>query len=175
MRFRALMPFIVYPTIIYFLSYFGTPLNVFSVLCVIGGMLSVSMFEYLLHRFAFHNRKIPRKVKKLVSNGHVFHHRYPQLIDNLILPLTITLPVSLILLVTFVVLFGTDYMFWFYIGEVGIYYIYEFMHFTAHHYPLNLPFFKQMREYHLSHHQSKPNSRFMITTPIWDWVFRTHR
>lgn len=174
MRFRALMTFILFPIAIYLVSYFGVPVTWLSVLVFVCGFLAAGLAEYTLHRVAFHNRKLPRKIKRLISNGHVFHHRYPQLAENLILPLTIVFPISLILLSSFALLFGTGYVFWFYLAVILSYFLYEFLHYTSHHFPLNLPYFKQMQAYHLSHHKSKPNSRFMITNPLWDWVFGTY-
>lgn len=173
MKFRALMPFIIFPAIIYFLSYYGTPISWISVLSVFSGFLIGGLPEYFVHRFAFHNRKLSRKVKKLISYGHTYHHRYPQLTEDLILPLTIVLPISLVLLCLFTLVFGTAYVFWFYTGLMSSYFLYEAMHYLAHHSTINLPYFKQMREHHLAHHKSKPNSKFSITNPLYDWLFGT--
>jgi dihydroceramide fatty acyl 2-hydroxylase len=175
MKFRAILPFLVYPIIVYFMSYFGIPIGFYSILCFVGGFLCVGLSEYFLHRVAFHNRKLPRKIKRFMSHAHVYHHRYPQRTDDLVLPIFITLPISFFFFSLFVLFFGTEYVFWFYAGEIFSYFLYEFMHYSAHHFPINLPYFKEMRERHLSHHTNSPNSKFMITNPLWDIVFRTYR
>lgn len=175
MKLRGLLPFILFPTIIFLLSYFGTPLTALTPLAIIGGFLFAGLAEYFLHRVMFHNRRLPRKLKKLISHGHIYHHRYPDRVDDLILPVFLVLPASLILLGSFVLLFGWSYAFWFYIGVMFSYFLYEFVHYSTHHIPLNLPYFKQMQAYHLRHHKDRPNSKFMITNPFWDWVFGTYK
>ncbi len=111
MRVRAIIPFVLFPIIIYLLSYFGVPITWLALLCAVSGFLFGGLAEYFLHRVAFHNRKLPRKIKRVVSNGHVAHHRNPQLTENLVLPFTIVLPISLVLSGLFVVAFGTSYIF----------------------------------------------------------------
>lgn len=175
MKIRTVLPFVLFPAIIYFLSFYGTPISFLTPVAILCGFLLSGLAEYFIHRIAFHNRRLPRKLKKLISHGHVYHHRYPQLTDDLTLPLGITLPMSLLLLFLSCLIFGVSYAFWIYIGIVGSYFLYEFVHYSSHHLTINLPYFKQMREYHLSHHKDSPNSKFMITNPLWDWVFRTTR
>jgi hypothetical protein len=175
MKLRVVLPFILFPAIIYFLSFYGTPLTLYTSAYIVGGFLLAGLAEYFIHRVAFHNRRIPRKLKKLISHGHVYHHRYPQRTDDLILPIGIILPVSLILLCLFISVFGTPYMFWFYSGVMSSYFLYEAVHYSYHHFTINLPYFRQMQAYHLSHHNDSPNSKFMITNPLWDWIFGTYR
>lgn len=173
MRLRSIFPFIAFPVITTILLFYSAPVTVFTPFVFILGFLTAGFVEYFMHRFAFHNRKIPRKVKRLISNGHVYHHRNPHLTDNLVLPLSITLPLSLASLVAFCALFGISYSFWFYLGVMLSYFLYEFMHYAAHHLDTNLPYLKQMKKYHLEHHMKTPNNKFMITHPIFDWLFRT--
>lgn len=175
MRPKVVIPFVLYPILIAFLSFYGVILDVTAIFILCAGFLCVTLSEYFLHRCIFHSKILPRKLKKLISHGHVYHHRYPLKTDNLILPIFITLPVSLFFLSIYILLFGTAYCFWFYTGEVAAYFLYEFMHYTAHHCQLTLPYLKKMRQYHLEHHKYYPNKQFMITIPIWDILFKTKK
>ncbi|CAN5146164.1 hypothetical protein BH09PAT1_BH09PAT1_8100 [soil metagenome] len=175
MRFRTITPFVIFPLVTYFLTYFGIPFTWFALLSVVGGFLFGGLAEYLLHRVAFHNRELPRKIKRLISNGHVLHHRNPQLTENLILPLTTVLPISLVLLGFFMVIFGTSYSFWFYTGVLSSYFLYEFIHFYSHHINLKIPILNYLKKYHLEHHFSSSSKHFMITNPLFDLLFGTFK
>lgn len=170
-----LLPFAAYIIILGILFIWGAPFSLLSMVAFIAGLVTFSTIEYVVHRFGFHSKIPNRKLKRYITNGHVYHHRNPQKIKKLFIPLSIALPASLIPLGIFMLIFGHMYGFWFYLGMVCLYFLYEFMHYSAHHYPINLPFFRQMREYHLSHHKNKPNSRFSITNPFWDWALNTYR
>jgi dihydroceramide fatty acyl 2-hydroxylase len=129
--------------------------------------------EYGFHRFFFHNKRLPRRVKKFLSNGHVYHHRYPDNQDRLFLPVSLTFPISILYLCICGLIFGLYSMFWFYIGLISGYFIYEFMHYAAHHYNFHGLMFKYMKIYHIAHHTKAPQRNFMVSNPAVDFIFRS--
>jgi sterol desaturase/sphingolipid hydroxylase (fatty acid hydroxylase superfamily) len=42
-----------------------------------------------------------------------------------------------------------------------------------HHPKFRLPLLGRLRRWHLEHHYSKKAGNFGVTTPVWDYVFRT--
>lgn len=164
----------IYLTLICLLFCF-TPSTVLAIPMFILGLFIWNVFEYVFHRFAFHNRSIPKIIRRYLTNGHLYHHRYPNKIDNLLLPINLTLPVSMGALLLVYCSFGLDDLAWFYTGLILGLFSYEFMHFAAHHMNINLRVFKVMKQYHLAHHFKSPKKKFMVSCPLMDYFFRTNR
>lgn len=137
----------------------------------IVGILFWNIFEYVFHRYAFHNPQLPRKYKKYIGNGHRFHHRFPANTNDLLLPVTLTLPFSLLSLIPVYFIFGSSGLGWYYLGLISGLTLYEFMHYAAHHLKINNRYFKFMKRYHLKHHFKSPNSNFMVSNPLFDYIF----
>lgn len=167
------MMYVIYPLIIVWLFCVSCIFDWMSVTMFCIGFLLWNVLEYCFHRFAFHNRKIPRKIRRWLTNGHIVHHRFPNRKENLALPIALTLPVSLIGLGITYLATGITYLNWFYSGLILGLYSYEMMHYAAHHWNLNNAWFRYMKQHHLSHHYKTPNSKFMVSNPLLDFLFRT--
>lgn len=174
MTVNQIASYTIFPVIIAGLFYLQSPLSLFSVAMFIIGLLFWNTFEYMFHRFAFHNKELPKSLKKTIGNGHRFHHRYPDNAENIQLPIGLTLPFSLLSLLLVYLVLGSSGVGWYYLGLILGLFHYEFMHYAAHHYKLNSKYFKWMKRYHLLHHHKTPNSRFMVSNPVYDYLFRTH-
>ena len=175
MKVNQILTYTIFPALIAVLFYFNPNVTLYSIPVFILGLLFWNMFEYVFHRFAFHNPALPRKLKRTLGNGHRFHHRYPEKAEDIQLPITLTLPFSLLSLLLVYLVIGATQLGWYYLGLILGLYSYEFMHYAAHHLKINLWFFKWMKRYHLMHHHKTPNSKFMVSNPFYDYLFRTHR
>ncbi len=173
MTVKHVSSFFVFPFIIGILFIFFHDFDVTSLIMLIVGLFMWNVFEYSFHRVAFHGSAIPKKLKRYLTNGHRFHHRYPDKIDNLILPVSLTLPFSLISLFVVYSIFGEVNISWYYLGLVIGLYSYEFMHYAAHHMKIKLKFFKYMKHRHLSHHFKNPKTKFMVSNPLFDYLLGT--
>ena len=62
-------------------------------------------------------------------------------------------------------------------AEVGLYaagYVaYEWVHWATHYRVPQGRILKALRRHHMIHHHAQPRARFGVTSPLWDWVFRT--
>lgn len=161
----------IFPIIIGTLLYYDFALGLSSIIMFLIGILFWNVFEYLFHRFAFHNSTLPRKVKRYIGNGHRFHHRYPENTTNLLLPVSLTLPFSLLSLLLIYLIFGANSLGWYYFGLISGMLHYEIMHYAAHHLKINSRYFKFMKHYHLKHHFKEPNKNFMVSNPLFDYLF----
>lgn len=152
----------------------NTDSTIYAIPMFILGISVWNVFEYTFHRWAFHNHKIPKIIRKYLTNGHIVHHRYPNKTKGLQLPLSLSLPVSLFNLAVIYLVFGSNNIGWFYLGLMGGgLLVYEFMHYAAHHLDINWKIFKDMKQYHLDHHYKTPKKKFMVSNPIMDWIFKT--
>jgi dihydroceramide fatty acyl 2-hydroxylase len=53
------------------------------------------------------------------------------------------------------------------------YLLYDLTHYATHHFPMRSGYAKYLKRYHMAHHYKDPNTRFGVSSPVWDWVFRT--
>lgn len=143
------------------------------------GLLIWTLSEYLFHRYILHGRfpagdsLIKKFLHERFDPLHWEHHARPfdgnhisgELKD--LLPLfLVAAPVSLLFPIYSVpiLLAGTIQS---YVGE-------EWLHYFLHYAKSRIPYFRYLKKYHLYHHSQRGmNLGYGITTPIWDFVFRT--
>lgn len=139
---------------------------------VVGG-LGWTLAEYLMHRFFFHfpATSDAMKVVTFISHGH--HHVSP--LDRRRLTAT---PVQLGSVVAlFVGLYGLTFAAPFaqaaLAGTLAGYAGYEAIHYLAHHGRPRGWLLKAIVDHHRRHHFEDSAKRWGISSPLWDWVFRT--
>jgi hypothetical protein len=59
-----------------------------------GGLFSWVLLEYSLHRFIFHSDAEKRFVPKVFSASHLYHHRNPKDASDLVMDLTMSVPIA---------------------------------------------------------------------------------
>jgi 4-hydroxysphinganine ceramide fatty acyl 2-hydroxylase len=132
------------------------------------GWLAWTLFEYCLHRWAFHG---PRKRGEKHSDpfNHHNHHVHP---DNIILNFSHRVVAISIIPISFTT---------FFIGHALISYVggillgassYILLHRMLHYRRFAL-FFPHLLKHHIWHHCKFPNKCFGITSTIWDRMFQT--
>jgi len=130
----------MYLPIIALMLYYSNARLEMSILTIaltfVGGMIFWSLFEYLIHRFAFHYFAESEKAKKIVYIIHGNPHEYPRDKERLFMPPVRALfwhrqYFALIWLVSG--LFGaSNYAFAFFPGFMLGYLIYGSMHYAIH-------------------------------------------
>jgi dihydroceramide fatty acyl 2-hydroxylase len=138
------------------------------------GVLSWTLLEYLLHRYVFHfapaeKSQLQRDASWLI---HGIHHDYPWDRDRLVMPPTVTAIIAASVWFGFRFLGSAEHA-WF-SGLVLGYVWYDLTHYYLHHAAPVTPVGKWLRRYHLVHHFQTPEVRYGITSPLWDFVFRTY-
>ena len=58
-------------------------------------------------------------------------------------------------------------------GFIVGYLIYDYIHYSTHHFPMRNRLAKYLKHYHLKHHYSGEGGRYGVSSPVWDWVFGT--
>ena len=139
----------------------------------LAGILSWTFFEYILHRFVFHFYPDWKFQQRLQFTMHGVHHQYPNDKDRLVMPVTVSIPLSFLLLGIFYLLlgnrawsFGSGFMFG--------YLAYDMIHYSIHFFTrVKHPVFLKLRQHHMDHHFRDTQRGFGVSSPFWDRIFRT--
>lgn len=138
------------------------------------GALAWTLLEYLMHRFLFHfpAKGDPGKVTTFIVHGH--HHVHPDEPSRLA-----ATPVQFLSLLALMwglwrLTLGDAWTIAL-AGTMTGYLAYEAVHHVVHHGSGGGPILRALRRHHLAHHHGGERSRWGISSPLWDWVFRTQR
>lgn len=134
-------------------------------LLALGGLLSWTLAEYLLHRYVYH------QLPSFLSVGHGLHHARPR--DHIGVPwwLTSVVVVAAFLLVS--QLLDPAAVGVFMAGIWLGYVLYCVAHHGSHRWQLRGRWFQNMRRRHLIHH-ARAQYNLGFTTELWDRVFGTY-
>lgn len=142
-----------------------------QIVWVIIGLVVFSLAEYLIHRYIFHFGDY-RSGKNWQSKIHGIHHDTPSDRERLALPMPIALGVSLVVFFLFKFLMGI-WAYGFFPGFISGYSLYLLIHFLIHTRKPPQNRLKVLWKNHHIHHHINEHKAFGVTTPFWDWVFRT--
>jgi sterol desaturase/sphingolipid hydroxylase (fatty acid hydroxylase superfamily) len=133
-----------------------------------------TLTEYVMHRFAFHFVPRSRLGVALAYLSHGVHHAYPRDPDRLVMPLIVSAPIGVALFAVGSLMFGR--FAWPFLGGFALGYLsYDLIHYHIHQHDPARGVFKWLRRYHFQHHFAAPDRQFGVSTPMWDYVFRTRR
>jgi sterol desaturase/sphingolipid hydroxylase (fatty acid hydroxylase superfamily) len=147
--------------------------------CWIGlpaaGLLLWSFLEYVLHSQAFH-RVTTVPVLQSLQQTHLDHHNEPKDTKQLVVRLARSLPVTAVLFAAaWAVLRSGPLAALLMVGVVSGYLAYEVLHYWIHLRGRRRWLLAPLVKHHLYHHYKDPSRCFGVTSPLWDWVFRTGR
>jgi sterol desaturase/sphingolipid hydroxylase (fatty acid hydroxylase superfamily) len=137
-----------------------------------GGVAFWTLFEYIMHRFAFHYDAETEKSRRFIYVMHGNHHEYPRDKNRLFMP-----PLPSILIST--TLFGICYLimgvhaFMFMPGFIFGYLLYGSMHYAIHAWNPPFKWMKGLWRNHHLHHYKDDHKGFGVSSTIWDHVFGT--
>jgi dihydroceramide fatty acyl 2-hydroxylase len=139
----------------------------------LGGLLSWTFAEYILHRYVFHWVNDTPRGKRIHFLLHGVHHDFPNDKDRLVMPLLTSVPFAVIFYSLFVFMMGTRLAEPFFAGFVIGYLGYDGTHYAVHHFKPRTRLGKWVRRHHMLHHHNDHEGGFGVSTPLWDLVFRT--
>lgn len=138
----------------------------------VAGMLTWTLTEYMMHRFAFHFPAKTPKGQKVIYTIHLVHHHYPHDEDRLFQPPLVNVILASVFLGIFYLLMGHN-AFYFTPGFVIGYILYSSMHYSIHKFKPPFPFLQKLWRHHTLHHYRCPDKAFGVSSPLWDYVFGT--
>jgi sterol desaturase/sphingolipid hydroxylase (fatty acid hydroxylase superfamily) len=166
----------MYLPVIILLLYFSITRLEFTfsyiILIFCSGLLSWTLFEYLMHRFAFHYVAHSPRAKRIIYIMHANHHEYPRDKERLFMPPAPSFIIASIIFSLFYVLIG-HHVFMFYPGFLLGYLMYGTMHFAIHAWNPPFKWMKPLWRNHHLHHYKQQERGFGVSTTIWDRVFGT--
>mgnify|MGYP000864712705 CR=1 FL=1 len=144
----------------------------------IAGLGIWTLAEYTLHRFVFHFRPRTPRQERLAFLFHGVHHAQPRCKTRLVMPPAVSIPLALVFYGVYAGVVGgllraPEWVAPLFGGFVFGYLMYDTTHYATHHFPMQRGYFKMVRRHHMLHHAKTPNRRFGVSSPLWDWVFRT--
>ena len=142
------------------------------------GLFLWTFAEYTLHRFLFHYAPKTPAQERIFFLFHGVHHAQPQVKTRLVMPLPVSLPMAfalyaLMYLVVAIVMRVPEWVGPLMSGFLIGYLMYDLTHYATHHWAMRSGAGKFLKRYHMQHHYKDPQSRFGVSSPIWDYVFRT--
>ncbi len=145
---------------------------------ILIGLFLWTFAEYTLHRFLFHHKPTSPRQERIFFLFHGIHHAQPQVKTRLVMPLPVSIPMALIFYGLFHLIAGTllgaaQWVPTLMAGFLSGYLMYDLMHYASHHLPMRSGYAKYIKRHHMQHHYKDPNTRFGVSSPLWDWVFRT--
>jgi hypothetical protein len=138
----------------------------FYLVCFVGGWISWTFIEYIIHRFWMHGKN---KLSLPTAKKHIYHHTHPGEIAVTFWHRSGLLAIAIVLMFysiqwnSYFTLFAG-----FYTGFAGFY----FMHFFLHQ-KWSLKIFRRLMEYHIYHHCKYPDRCHGISVTWWDRFFNT--
>lgn len=139
------------------------------------GVLLWTFIEYMLHRYMFHFVPKNKALKTFFFLTHGYHHEFPDDKLRLVAPPLMYWSLFLVFSTTYFLLFGQRFWAPLFAGTVIGYLGYDMVHYYSHHARPKSGIGKWLRSYHLLHHFSDSETRYGISTPLWDFVFGTFR
>lgn len=142
-----------------------------------GGYVFWTLTEYWLHRIVFHFEPEEGIGARLHWIIHGVHHDHPNDPLRLVMPPSVSVPLSAAFYGLFVLVLGSPACFAFSAGFWGGYLAYDMLHYYVHHLPGGrrptawLP--RKLHELHMRHHFQDHDAGYGVSAPFWDHVFGT--
>src|SRR5437870_5384826 len=175
---HPITPVLLYKPVIGYMLYVSFWQRNLPVLVIAGlflaGLLIWTLVEYLIHRYVFQYQPKSRWGKFLHFMAHGVHHDYPSDASRLVMPPVISVPLAILFYVLFVLVFGrfSPPMF---AGFICGYVCYDMIHYATHHRAMKAGIWQRVKQYHLCHHYKDDHAGYGVSSPLWDYVFRTTR
>ncbi len=149
----------------------------------IPGMFLLGLFlwtlaEYVLHRFLFHFPARGPRQERIFFLFHGVHHAQPQVKTRLVMPPVVSIPLALVFYGLFFLVVGVLLKVRFLVGPIfsgfiSGYLAYDLIHYATHHFPMRAGVWKWLKRHHMRHHYKSPDKRFGVSSPLWDYAFKT--
>lgn len=135
------------------------------------GVLCWTLFEYGLHRFAFHWRARTDWGRRLVFLMHGCHHADPEDPLRAVMPPMASVPLAAALYALAVAALPEPVCQTFFAGFLMGYLHYDLTHWACHQARLKGNAARWLRRHHLRHHYAGKAGNYGVGSPLWDVLF----
>ncbi len=142
-----------------------------------GGLFFWTLFEYFMHRFAFHFEGKSTALQHMHYVVHGMHHAYPTDPTRVIFPPFSSIGVGILIAGLFFLALPLTWALGVLAGFVLGYVFYEYIHYAVHQLKGKQAWFFKRKRHHLLHHHNEEyrDKNFGVTTELWDRVFNTFK
>jgi sterol desaturase/sphingolipid hydroxylase (fatty acid hydroxylase superfamily) len=135
-----------------------------------------TLTEYWLHRKVFHWQPDHVWGKRFHYISHGIHHDLPNDRYRLVLPLGLSMILSIVFGTLFYQCLGTALFYPFFGAYLVGYTAYDVIHYAVHHVKFKHPILKKLKRHHLLHHHDERYAarNFGVSSTLWDHVFGTY-
>ncbi len=170
------LPFVLYTPLITLYAWLALVPFSLSVpsfaLCALCGILWWTVFEYFMHRYAFHYQPRSKWGKRILYVMHHGHHQYPNDERLMVSNPWVSLPASGIFLLAAWLIMGAA-GFAFIAGMLTAYLVYDWLHHAVHVHNFDHKVFQQLKKHHMRHHYRDPSMNYGFITTFWDRLMGT--
>ena len=138
-----------------------------------GGYAFWTLSEYWIHRAVFHFEPEGGFGARLHWIIHGVHHDHPNDPLRLVMPPSVSVPLSALFLLGFWAVLGSPWWIAFGAGFLAGYLLYDMTHYHLHHHKPKTRFGRRLRELHMRHHFQDDTTGYGISAPYWDHAFGT--
>jgi sterol desaturase/sphingolipid hydroxylase (fatty acid hydroxylase superfamily) len=139
----------------------------------LGGFFAFTLFEYLTHRYVFHLVPHGERGQRFQYAVHGNHHQDPDVETRVMMRPSYAVVVTAVLTGLFGLLLGGKTLA-FAPGFVAGYGLYLLVHYAVHAYRPPRNRLRLLWRHHHLHHYSDEAANFGVSSPLWDFVFRTY-
>ena len=177
-RIHPATPFVVWVPVIAYMLYRSGARHDLPVAMIAAttaaGLFTWTLAEYVLHRWIFHWVNATSWGKRVHFMLHGVHHDFPADKDRLVMPLLTSVPLAVIFYSIFwVALGGVVHADAFFAGFAMGYLCYDGTHYAVHHFKQTSRIGRLVKRHHMLHHHADHDGGFGVSSPLWDFVFRT--
>jgi len=141
---------------------------------ILAGYAFWSLTEYWIHRAIFHFEPEDGLGARFHWIIHGVHHDHPNDPLRLVMPPSVSVPLSSLFCLGFWAVLGSPKWYAFGAGFLAGYLLYDMTHYYLHHHKPRTRLGRWLRELHMRHHFQDDTSGFGISAPYWDRVFGTY-
>jgi dihydroceramide fatty acyl 2-hydroxylase len=139
----------------------------------LGGYLFWTLTEYWLHRIVFHFEPDHGIGARLHWIIHGVHHDHPNDPMRLVMPPSLSVPLSALFVYGFYLVLGDPAFLPFGAAFLAGYLGYDMLHYHVHHHRPGTELGKRLRQLHMRHHFQDHDAGYGVSAPFWDHVFGT--
>jgi len=142
-------------------------------IALVAGYVIWTLSEYWLHRIVFHFEPEKGIGARLHWIIHGVHHDHPNDPMRLVMPPSVSVPLTALFLLAFDAVFGFSWGIAIFSGFLAGYLAYDMLHYYTHHHRPKSGLGKRLRELHMRHHFQDDTTGYGVSAPYWDHVFGT--
>jgi len=174
-RVHPLVPlFLFVPAIVAMLVLgFANGVGAMAAVWIVGGYLVWTLTEYWLHRLVFHFEPDHGIGARLHWIMHGVHHDHPNDPMRLVMPPSVSVPLSSLFILAFYLVLGAPAFYPFGAAFLAGYLYYDMLHYHVHHHRPKTALGRRLRELHMRHHFQNHDRGYGVSAPFWDHVFGT--